>query len=64
MDCTHQANQAWDSLGKNTGVGCHAFLQGNLPDPGVEPPFPALAGRFFTTEPPAKPTSFYICQNP
>ena len=23
----------WDSPGKNTGVGCHALLQGDLPDP-------------------------------
>ena len=22
--------------GKNTGVGCHFLLQGNLPDPGIE----------------------------
>ena len=38
----------WDSLGKNTGVGCHALL----PGPGIEPASlasPALAGRFFTT---------------
>jgi len=30
----------------------------DLPDPGVKPPFivsPALAGGFFTTEPPWKP---------
>ena len=26
----------WDSLGKNTGVGCHFLLQGNLPDPWIE----------------------------
>ena len=43
----------WDSLGKNTGVGCHALLQGifSLP-PGIEPTSvrsPALAGGFFTT---------------
>ena len=25
----------WDPLGKNTGVGCHFFLQG-LPNPGIE----------------------------
>ena len=33
---------------------------GDLPDPGVEtasPVSPALAGRFFTTEPPGKPSS-------
>ena len=33
-------------------MGCYALLQGNLPNPGIEPPSlasPALAGRFFTT---------------
>ena len=30
---------AWDSLGKNTGVGCHAFLQGIFPTQGLNPPF-------------------------
>ena len=41
----------WDSPGKNTGVGCHALLQGDLPEPGMEPVSPmspALAGGFFT----------------
>ena len=28
---------------------------GDLPDPGIEPMSPAMAGRFFTTEPPGKP---------
>ena len=28
---------------------------GDLPDPGMEPTPPALAGRFFTTESPGKP---------
>ena len=28
---------------------------GELPDPGMEPTSPALAGGFFTTEPPEKP---------
>ena len=34
------------------------FLLQDLPDPGIEPgspAFPALAGRFFTSEPPGKP---------
>ena len=32
----------WDSPGKNTGVGCHAFLQGIFPtQPGIEPISPA-----------------------
>ena len=41
-----------DSPGKNTGVGCHFLLQGDLPDPGIEPrslKSPALAGGFFTS---------------
>ena len=33
---------------------------GDLPDPGIQLPSPALAGRFFTTEPPGKPYSYYI----
>ena len=35
-------------------------IPGDLPDPGIElvsPASPALAGRFFTTEPPGKPES-------
>ena len=28
---------------------------GNLPDPGIEPETPVLAGKFFTTEPLEKP---------
>ena len=27
----HQAPLSWDSPGKNTGVGCHALLQGIFP---------------------------------
>ena len=40
---------------KNTGVGYHFLFQGNLPNTGIEHvslSSPALAGRFFTTEPP------------
>ena len=36
-----------DSPGKNTGVGCHALLQGNLPNPGTEPRSPTFADGFF-----------------
>ena len=32
----------WNSPGKNTGVGSHSFLQGNLPNPGIEPRSPTL----------------------
>ena len=52
---------------------------GDLPDPGIEPTFPALAGRLFTTEPPGKPwlilslafpykilkqQNYVLCRNP
>ena len=41
----------WDFLGKNTGVGYHFLLQGIFLIQGLNL-CPALAGRFFTTEPP------------
>ena len=31
----HQAPLQWDSPGKNTGVGCHAFLRGIFPTQGL-----------------------------
>ena len=40
-------------------MGCHALLQGNLPNPGIEPTFlasPASAGGFFTAVPSEKPS--------
>ena len=36
-------------------MGCHFLSPGDLPDPGIELPSPALAGGFFTTEPPGNP---------
>ena len=33
---------------------------GDLPDPGIKPSSPALAGRFSTTEPPGKPCGFVM----
>ena len=37
----------WDSPGKNTGVGCHALLQGIFPTQGLNPG-PPYCSRFFT----------------
>ena len=42
------------SLPGSSRVGCHALLQGNLPDPGIKPVISCsscLAGGFYTTEP-------------
>ena len=50
----------WNSQGKNTGMGCHALLQGIFLTQGIEPmspASPAFAGRFFTTVPPEKPST-------
>ena len=41
------------------GSGLPFPSPGDLPNPGNEPKFPALAGEFFTTEPPGKP--MYVC---
>ena len=46
------------------GSSVHGILQarlpfpspGDLPNPGIEPMSPALAGGFFTAEPPGKPS--------
>ena len=43
----------WDSLGKNTGVGVRALIQGIFPNQGSNPHLsclPTLAGGFFITK--------------
>ena len=47
----------WDSSGKNTGIGCHAFLQGTFPTQESNQPLLSswTVGRFFTAETPGKP---------
>ena len=45
----------WDFPGKDAGSGLPFPSPGDLPNPGIEPASPALAGGFFTTEPPGKP---------
>ena len=51
----HRAPLSMGFSGKNTGGGCHFLLQRIFPDPGIKLVSPALASRFFTTEPPGKP---------
>ena len=58
MDCSSPRLLCpWDFPGKNIGVGCHFLLQGSSPprDRTHVSAAPALAGRFFTTEPSGKP---------
>ena len=57
MDCAaYQAFLSMDFPGKHTRVGCHFLLQEIFLTQGSNPPSPALAGGFFTTEPPEKPS--------
>ena len=42
--------------GKNTGEACHSLLQGNLPDPRIEPESPSLQADSSPSEPPSKPS--------
>ena len=41
----------WNSPGKNTGMGCHSLLQGDLPNPVHEPVSPALQADSLPSEP-------------
>ena len=53
-----EACQAPLSVGvarKEYWSGLPFYSPGDLPDPGIKPMSPALAGQFFTTKPPGKP---------
>ena len=50
---------SWNSPGKNTGVGCHSLLQGDLPDPGIKPGSPALQADSLPSELPGKSHTWF-----
>ena len=52
MDCTRQAPLSMGFFRQEYWSGSAFPPPGDLPDPAIEPETPALAGRFFTTEPP------------
>ena len=54
----HQAPLSWDSLGKNTRVGCHAHLQGSS-QPRDQTHGCWITGRVPTAEPLRKPLVLY-----
>ena len=68
MDCSLPGSSVHeDSPGKNTGLGCHDLLQGNLPNPGIKPRYPALQVDSLPSEPPGKPKncwSGYLIPSP
>ena len=53
----HRLLCPWDFPSKNTGVGCHALLQGLFLNKRLNLCLPCLlhCRRFFTSEPPGKP---------
>ena len=62
MDCAHQAFLSMGFPRPEYWSGLPFPFSGNLHDPGIKPQSPALAGGFFTAEPPGKPLYFqYHC---
>ena len=56
MDCSQPGSSVHgDSPGKNTGVGCHALLQGTLPTQGLNPDLPHCRVDSLPSEPAGKP---------
>ena len=56
VDCSPRGSSVHgDSLGRNTGVGCHALPPGDPPDPGIKPRSPTLQAEFLPSEPTEKP---------
>ena len=52
-----------NSPGKNTGVGCHALLQVNLPNLGIDPRSPTLQADSLPSEPPGKAKQMSLIQS-
>ena len=57
---THGLYNPWNSPGQNTGVDSHSVLQGNLPNPGIEPRSPALQADSLPAEPQGKAFFFFF----
>ena len=53
MDCSMPG--LWGFSRQNSGVGCHALLQGNLPNPGIKARSPTLQVDSLPSEPWGKP---------
>ena len=57
----HQAPLSMEFPSKNTGVGCHFLLQGNLPYSGIKPRSSALQADSLPSEPQHLPTLCVQC---
>ena len=58
----HQAPLSMGFLRQEYWRGLPFPTPGDLPNPEIEPKSPALAGGFFTSEPPGKPFSIVVVQ--
>ena len=47
----HGLYSLWNSQGQNARVGNHSLLQGDLPNPGIQPRSPALQADSLPSEP-------------
>jgi len=56
MEVAHQAPLSVELSRQEYWSGLPFSSPGDLPDPEIKSGSPALAGEFFTTEPPGKPT--------
>ena len=56
MDCSLTGSSVHGFPKQEYWSGLPFPSPGDLPDPGIKHKSPALAGRFFTTEPPGKPS--------
>ena len=62
MDCSPLSSLSMKFSRQEQWPGLPFPIPGDLPDPGIEPvslASPALAGGFFTTAPPGKPSAMY-----
>ena len=65
MDCSPPGPSVHgDSPGKNTGVGCHALLQGIFPTQGSNPGLPHCRQILYQLEPPGKPKNTGVVAYP
>ena len=56
----HQASLSVGFSRQEYWSGLPFPFPGDLPHPGTEPMYPALAGKFFTTGPPGKPRTYFF----
>ena len=56
MDCSPAGSSVYGISQGRIQESVAMFFPRDLPNPGIKLTFPGLAGRFFTTEPPRKPS--------